>query len=179
MHQELDGPFAAMQLAPNVRQLSLRSIMQIDRLSGTGTQCPTGGRSALSISTKAGGHWARVASQRRGRQAPDASGSSSLERLFVFARHASQPRKGQPSMTIPEFMHLNDVKTVKDDFHADLWIRRVQINERQIVSFRGPDGVDSQLKLKSPVREGTVLSLAGKGVGGRGHLRLHVRLIDF
>ena len=82
-------------------------------------------------------------------------------------------------MTVPEFMHLNDVTQDRDDFHADLWIRRVQISEQQTVSFRRPDGVDSQLNLTRFVREGTVLKLAGKGVGGRGNLVLHVRLIDF
>ena len=38
MHQELDGPFTAIQLAPNLGQLSLRSIVQVDRLSGTGPE---------------------------------------------------------------------------------------------------------------------------------------------
>lgn len=82
-------------------------------------------------------------------------------------------------MTIPEFMHLNDIKSVNGDFHADFWIRREQINDQQTVSFRGPDGVDSQVRLKSPVREGTVLRITGRGVGGHGNLMLHVRLIDF
>ena len=38
MHQELDGSFTAMQFARDLDQLSLRSIMQIDRLSGTGPE---------------------------------------------------------------------------------------------------------------------------------------------
>ncbi len=82
-------------------------------------------------------------------------------------------------MNVPEFMHLNDVKQNKDDFHADIWLRRVQINEQQTVSFRRPDGTDSQLNLTRHLREGTMLKLAGKGVGGRGNLVLQVRLIDF
>ena len=82
-------------------------------------------------------------------------------------------------MNVPEFMHLNDVKQDRDDFYADLWVRRVQINEQQTVSFRRPDGVDSQLNLTRYVHEGSILRLAGKGVGGRGHLVLQVRLIDF
>jgi hypothetical protein len=82
-------------------------------------------------------------------------------------------------MNVPEFVHLNDVKQDRDDFYADVWLRRVQINDQQTVSFRRPDGADSLLPLTRQVREGTILRLAGKGVGGRGHLVLHVRLIDF
>ncbi len=82
-------------------------------------------------------------------------------------------------MNVPEFMHLNDVKQDRDDFYADLWVRRVQINEQQTVSFRRPDGMDTQLNLTRYFREGSILRLAGKGVGGRGHLVLQVRLIDF
>ena len=82
-------------------------------------------------------------------------------------------------MNVPEFMHLNDVIQLKDDFQADIWLRRVQINEQQTVSFRRPDGLDSQLNLTRQMREGTMLKLVGKGVGGRGNLVLQVRLIDF
>ena len=35
MHQKLDSSFTSMQFASDVSQLSLRSIVQIDRLSGT------------------------------------------------------------------------------------------------------------------------------------------------
>lgn len=80
---------------------------------------------------------------------------------------------------VPEFVHLNDVKQLSDDFYADVWLRRVQIDNRQTVSFRRPDGADSILSLNRHIREGTILRFAGKGVEGRGHLVLHVRLIDF
>jgi len=82
-------------------------------------------------------------------------------------------------MNVPEFMHLNDVKQANDDFHADIWLRRVQINEQQTVSFRQPGGGDNQLNLTRQMYEGAMVKLAGKGVGGRGNLVLHVRLIDF
>lgn len=82
-------------------------------------------------------------------------------------------------MNVPEFVHLNDVKHERDDLYADVWLRREQINERQTVSFRHPGGWDCQLNLTGHVREGTILRLAGKGVGNRGQLVLHVRLIDF
>ena len=82
-------------------------------------------------------------------------------------------------MNVPEFMHLNDVKQSKDDFHADIWLRRIQINEQQTISFRRPDGLDSQFNLSRNLREGTMLKLAGKGVGGKGNLVLQIRLIDF
>ena len=82
-------------------------------------------------------------------------------------------------MNVPEYVHLNDVKQNSGDFYADVWVHRVQINDQQTVSFRRPDGSDSQLKLTRHVHEGTILRLAGKGVDGRGHLVLQVRLIDF
>ena len=82
-------------------------------------------------------------------------------------------------MNVPEFVHLNDVKQERDDFFADVWLRRVQISDQQTVSFRRPDGLDTQINLTRHVHEGSILRLAGKGVGGRGHLVLHVRLIDF
>ncbi len=83
------------------------------------------------------------------------------------------------TMNVPEFVHLNDVKKTENDFHADIWLRRVQINEQQTVSYRRPDGLDSQLNLTRYFREGTMLRLAGQGIDGRGHLVLQVRLIDF
>lgn len=89
------------------------------------------------------------------------------------------PKKGRSTMNVPEFVHLNDVKQDSTDVFADVWLRRVQINDQQTVSFRHPDGGESQLQVSRYVREGTILRLAGKGVGGRGHLVLHVRLIDF
>lgn len=82
-------------------------------------------------------------------------------------------------MNVPEFVQLNDVKQDSNDIFADVWLRRVQINDQQTVSFRHPHGGDSQLKLTRRVHEGSILRLAGEGVGGRGHLTLHVRLIDF
>lgn len=82
-------------------------------------------------------------------------------------------------MNVPEYMHLNDVKQANDDFHADIWVRRVQINEQQTVSFVHPGGGNSQLNLTRSLYEGATVKLAGKGVGGRGNLVLHVRLIDF
>lgn len=82
-------------------------------------------------------------------------------------------------MNVPEFVHLNDVKRDRDDIYADVWLHRVQIDNQQAVSFRHPEGADSQLKLARHFREGTILRLAEKGVDGRGHLILHVRLIDF
>jgi hypothetical protein len=82
-------------------------------------------------------------------------------------------------MNVPEFVHLNDVKNRGDDFFADIWVRRTQIQDQQSVSYRCPDGSDSQLKLTRHVHEGAVLRIAGLGVGGRGFLVLNVRLIDF
>lgn len=81
-------------------------------------------------------------------------------------------------MNVPEFVHLNDIKQDRDDFHADVWVRRVQIDDQQFVSFRHPEGIDSLLKLARGIREGTVLKLPQKGVNGKGHLILSVRLID-
>ena len=82
-------------------------------------------------------------------------------------------------MNVPEFVHLNDVKRDRDDFYADIWVRRVQLDDQQTVSYRHPQGIDAQMKLARHLREGTILRLANKGVDGRGHLILHVRLIDF
>ena len=82
-------------------------------------------------------------------------------------------------MNVPEFVNLNDVKQDRDDLYADVWLRRVQINDQQTVSFRHPDGGNSQLQLTRRVHEGSILRLAGQGVGGRGHLVLQVRLMDF
>jgi|GEM_PF-1824764 len=82
-------------------------------------------------------------------------------------------------MNVPDFVHLNDVKHDSNDFYADVWLHRVQIDEQQTVSFRHPEGTESQLKLARHIHEGTILRLAEKGVSGRGQLILHVRLIDF
>jgi hypothetical protein len=82
-------------------------------------------------------------------------------------------------MNAPEFVHLNDVKQDHGDFYADIWLRRVQIDDQQTVSFRHPEGPDSQLKLARDIREGTILRVAEEGVDGRGFLVLHVRLMDF
>jgi len=82
-------------------------------------------------------------------------------------------------MNVPEFVHLNDVKQERDDFCADVWLRRLQIDDQQTVCFRHPEGAASELKLTRHIREGTFLRLAEMGVGSRGHLILRVRLIDF
>ncbi len=82
-------------------------------------------------------------------------------------------------MNVPEFVHLNDVKRDGDNFYADIWLHRIQIDGQQTVSFRHPEGSDSQLNLTRRAREGSILRLDSLGVGGRGQLILNVRLIDF
>jgi len=93
--------------------------------------------------------------------------------------HYQQAKKGRLTMNVPEFVNLNDVKTNGEDIFADIWLRRIHINDQQTVSFRRPDGTDSLLEVSRHVHEGSILRLAGKGVFGRGYLVLHVRLIDY